>query len=97
VVVILDLRPPVNLQCVFDGQVEQAECVTDLGQLTFFGLEQPQPDEAALVTPGGRLLQRHRARIAPAALLVVSTVNDHVREPGVSTHARSCFAAACAG
>src|SRR5262249_21617906 len=59
----------------------QAEGVADLAQLLFPGLEQPEPDEAALPAPGRRLGQRHRALLAPAAVLIVSTVNDHVREP----------------
>src|SRR5215469_13641580 len=58
----------------------QAEEVTNLGQFMFIGLEQPQPYEAALRTPGRRLLQRHRVLVEPATVLVVSAINDHVRE-----------------
>jgi hypothetical protein len=44
------------------------------------GLEQAQPDDAALPAPGRRLLQRHRAFVTPATVVIVSTVNDHVRD-----------------
>ena len=59
----------------------------DLGQLLFPGLEQSQPDKAALPASGRGLLQRHGAFVAPAAVLVVSAVNDHLanlscRQPG---------------
>ena len=37
--------------------------------------------EAALPAPGRRLLQRHRAFTLPAAVLVVSTINDHLGAP----------------
>ena len=49
-VVGLDLRPLVDVLGVLDGQLVQAEGVADLGQLTVPGLEQAQPDEAALRT-----------------------------------------------
>src|SRR5260370_41917763 len=81
----------------------QAEGVTARGNLLSRGLEHPQPHEAALRAPGSRLLQRHRAFVASAAVLIVSTVNDHVgdllaccrdsyplprmAEPGEQTHA----------
>src|SRR6266571_6935622 len=66
---------------VLDCQLMQAEGVPDLGQLLFPGLEQAQPHEAALPASGRSLLQRHRALIAPAAVLVVSAINDHLGAP----------------
>src|SRR5260370_13224522 len=80
-VVVFDLGPHVKVLRVLDRQLMQAEGVTDLGQLLFGRLEQSQPDKTALPGPGRRLGQRHRAFVAPAAILVVSKVNDHVREP----------------
>ncbi len=66
---------------VLDRQLMQAERGTDLGQLLFPWLEQSQPHKAALPAAGRRLLQRHRTFIASAAVLVVSTINDHLGTP----------------
>jgi hypothetical protein len=63
---------------VLDRQLMQPEGVLHLRQLLLSGLEEPQPHEAALGAPGRRLFQRHRALIAPVAVLVVSTVDDHL-------------------
>ena len=60
-VIALDLRPPVNDLRVLDRQFMQPEGLTYPGQLLRVGIEQPQPHEAALATPGRRLLQRHGA------------------------------------
>ena len=80
-VVGFDLRPHVEVLRVLDRQLMQAEGVANLGQLLFPRLEQPEPDKAVLRAPGRRLGQRHRAFVAPAAVLIVSAVNDHLRGP----------------
>jgi hypothetical protein len=76
-VVELDLRPHVEVLRVLDRELVQPERVPDLGQLLRLRLEQPQPDKSPLPTPGRRLLQRHRAFLLPAAILVVSAIDDH--------------------
>src|SRR3984893_10251954 len=80
-VVALDLGPYMKGLCVLYRQLVQAEAVTDQGQLLGSRLEQSQPHEAALPAPGRSLLQRHRAFTLPAAVLVVSTINDHLGAP----------------
>ena len=87
-VVALDLRPHMKVLGVLHRQLMQAEGVPDLGQLLFLGLEQSQPHEAALPASGRSLLQRHRALIAPATILVVSTINDHLGDPLVGSRGR---------
>src|SRR5713101_2183004 len=55
--------------------------VANLGQLLLSRLEQPEPYEAALPAPGGCLLQRHRALVTPAAVQVMSAIDDHLGKP----------------
>jgi hypothetical protein len=81
VFVVLDLRSHVDVQRVLDRQLVQAEGVPHLGKLFFHWLEQPQPHEAALRGLRHRFLQRHHAFDVPAAVLVVSAINDHVWDP----------------
>jgi hypothetical protein len=80
-VVAGDLRVPVQDQRVLDRQLVQPEGLADLGQLPLPGLEQPQPYEAAVGPAGRRLLQRHHPLFGPVAVLVVSTVDDHLVTP----------------
>ena len=77
-VIALDLRPPVNDLRVFDRQLVQPEGLTYPGQLIRVRIEQPQPHKAALATSGRRFLQRHGVLPLPEAVLVVSTINDHL-------------------
>jgi len=44
-------------------------------------------DQAALPAAGRRLLQRHRTLVAPAAVLVVSTINEHLGDPSAAAGA----------
>jgi hypothetical protein len=76
---------------VLDRQLMQAEGVPDLGQLLVTGLEQSEPHKAALPAAGRCFLQWYRARIAPAAVLVMRTINDHLRSPlaSAAAHIRS--------
>ena len=76
-VVLFDLRPHVKVLRVLNRQLVQPEGLLDLGQLSLLRLEQPEPDEPALGAPGSGLLQRDRPLLLPAAVLVVSTINDH--------------------
>ena len=76
-VVLLDLGPHVKALRVLDRQFVQPEGLTDLVQLLDPRLEQPEPHESVLRAPGRRLLQRDRPLLLPAAVLVVSTINDH--------------------
>ena len=80
-VVVLDLRPHVEVLRVLDRQFVQAEGLTALSQFLRPGLEQSQPDETTLPAAGRRLLQRHCALIAPVAVLVMGTINDHLGTP----------------
>jgi hypothetical protein len=73
-----DLRSAVSGQCVLHRQLVQPEQLADLSQLLSVGLEQAQPHEPALGPQGRRLRQWHRSHTVPAAVLVVSTVDDHV-------------------
>src|SRR6516225_12011454 len=78
----------------------QAEQLADLSQFLFPGLEQAQPHETTLGTPGRRLLQWHRALVAPAAVHVVSTVDDHLETPlskGGGRHPLLSTAGLCRG
>jgi hypothetical protein len=77
-VVALDLRPPVNDLRVLDRQLMQPEGLSYPGQLIRVRVERPQSHKAALAAPGRRLLQRHAALPLPEAVLVVSTINDHL-------------------
>jgi hypothetical protein len=63
---------------ILDRQLMQPEGVTHLSQLVGPRLEQSQPHEAILAAAGGRLLQRHRAFLLPAAVLVMSAIDDHL-------------------
>ncbi len=77
-VVNLDLGPLVGVQRVLHRQFMQPEEEAHLVHFRFPGLEQAKPHEAILVAPGRRFLQRHRAVIAPEAVLVVGAVDDHL-------------------
>ncbi len=92
-VIQLGLRPHVEVLGVLDRQLMQAEGVPDLGQLFVTGFEQSQPHEAALPAAGRRFLQRHRALIAPAAVLVIRTINDHLGTPLSPARAHTCYTA----
>jgi len=75
--VVLDLRPVMQVHCVLDRQLMQAEDVADPSQFPRLGLEQSQPHKAAPGGPAGRLRRGHQALTGPVAVLVVSTVDDH--------------------
>src|SRR5260370_15595571 len=66
---------------VLHRELVQAEGVPDRAKLLHSRLEQSQPHKAALPAPGGGLLQGHGAFTLPAAVPVVSTINDHLGDP----------------
>src|SRR5690348_17617092 len=65
-------------QRVLHRQLMEPEEPAHLIHFRFTGLEQAQPHEAALVAPGRCFLQRHRTIVEPVAVLVVTTVDDHL-------------------
>ncbi len=77
-VIAFDLRPPMKGLRVLDRQLMQPEGRTHLGELVRVRLEKAQPHKAALAMQGRRLLQRDSVLRLPEALLVVSTINDHL-------------------
>ena len=88
-VVGLDLGSHVERLRVLDGEFVQAEALAHPVEFVGRRLEHPQPDEAALLVTGRRLLDRHRANALAASVPVVRAVDDH-REP---PSARSVLAA----
>src|SRR6266699_1311744 len=78
-VVALDLRPQVEGLRILHRQLMQPEGRGHLRQFAFRWLEQAQPHEPALAAAIRRLSQGHRLSALPAAISVVSTVNDHLR------------------
>ena len=75
--VLLDLGPHMEALRVLHRQFVQPEGLTDLVQLVHPRFEQPEPHESVLAALGRGLLQRDRPLFLPAAILVVSTINDH--------------------
>jgi hypothetical protein len=77
-VVLLDLRAQVEALGVLDGEVVQAEAVLHVGELLGRGLEQPEPDEAAVALADLRgALELHGSLVLPAPVAVVRAVDDH--------------------
>jgi hypothetical protein len=71
---------------VLDGKIMEPEASLYFSQLRSVGLDQPDPDEAALLflsTDLGRKVELHRPLVLPPSLVVMSTVDDHVASSAV--------------
>lgn len=80
-VVVLELGALMGALGVLDGQLVEAEALGDLTELLGAGLEEPQPDELALLVAADAArgdVERQLALVLALAVLVVGAVDDHL-------------------